>query len=369
MSDTTKLPADSRYGEATRLGIPAIDLRSDTQTKPSAAMREAMAHAEVGDEQQGEDPTVLALEQRAATYLGQEAAVYVPSATMANQIALVILGAPATELLLEETAHILCAELGGAAAHAGLQTRGVPGVRGVISPEQLRASAVRNGGNYTPRTSVLALENTHNSSGGTVWPLEDLRSVVAVARELEIGVHLDGARLANASVASGVPASVIGGLFDTVTLCLSKGLGAPVGAVIAGSAELMERARFQKHRFGGAMRQAGIVAAAGVYALEHNVDRLADDHARAKRLAEGLAARGVSVAPDPIETNFVLVDVTDTGLTMAEAIARIAAVGVGMGGSFDPGVLRALTHLDISDADIDRVIEVVPEALGIAVSS
>ncbi len=213
---------------------------------------------------------------------------------------------------------------------------------------------------------MLALENTHNTSGGAVWPIESLRSVVDVARELELGLHLDGARIANAAVASGVPASVIGGLFDTVTLCLSKGLGAPLGALIAGSAELMNRARFEKHRFGGAMRQAGIVAAAGIYALEHNVDRLADDHARAKRLAEGLADRGVPVDPHPVETNFVLFDVADLNLTVPEAVARLESVGVGMSATTEPGVIRALTHLDIGDEDIERAIELVPDALGAA---
>ncbi len=273
-----------------------IDLRSDTQTKPSPAMRDAMARAEVGDEQRREDPTVLALEERAAAFLGQDEAVYLPTATMANQIALAILGERGTELIVEETAHIMVAELGGAAMHSGLQTRGLPGQRGCISVDQVRTAARPSDGLHIPRASVVALENTHNSAGGTVWPLEELHAVVEAARELGLAVHLDGARLANAAVALGVPAAEIGGRFDTVTLCLSKGLGAPLGAVIAGSPGLMARARVEKHRFGGAMRQAGIVAAAGIYALEHNVERLADDHARARRLAEGWRAGGVPIA-------------------------------------------------------------------------
>jgi threonine aldolase len=344
-----------------------IDLRSDTQTKPSAAMREAMVRAEVGDEQRREDPTVLALEERAGAFLGQEASVYLPTATMANQIALAILGQRGTELIVEETAHIMIAELGGAAMHSGLQTRGLPGYRGVLSPLQIRTAAHASDGFHIPRASIVALENTHNSSGGAVWPLESLRSVVDTARELGLAVHLDGARLANAAVASGVPASVIGGLFDTVTLCLSKGLGAPLGALIAGSAELMARARVEKHRFGGAMRQAGIVAAAGLYALEHNVDRLADDHVRARRLADGWADRGVPADPHLVETNFVQVDVSDVKLTSAEAIARLASVGVGLSATIEPGVIRAVTHLDITDEDVERAIELVPGALGIAV--
>ncbi len=345
-----------------------IDLRSDTQTKPSPGMREAMARAEVGDEQRREDPTVLALEERAAVFLGQDEAVYLPTATMANQIALAILGTRGTELIVEETAHIMVAELGGAAMHSGLQTRGLPGYRGCLSPRQVRTAARPSDGFHIPRASVVALENTHNSSGGTVWPFETLRSVVDTARELALSVHLDGARLANAAVASGVPAAQIGGLFDTVTLCLSKGLGAPLGAVIAGSHELMARARVEKHRFGGAMRQAGIVAAAGLYALEHNVDRLADDHARARRLAEGWAAHGVSADPHLVETNFVQVDVGDLGLTSAEAIARLGAAGVGMSATVEPGVIRAVTHLDVSDDDVERALELVPQALGTLVA-
>jgi threonine aldolase len=328
-------------------------------------MRAAMAAAEVGDEQRREDPTVLALEGRAAAYLGHEEAVYLPTATMANQIALAILGERGTELIVEETAHIMVAELGGAAMHSGLQTRGLPGHRGRLSPAQIEATARSSDGFHIPRASIVALENTHNSAGGTIWPLEELEAVVECSRALGLAVHLDGARLANASVASGVAAARIGSLTDTVTLCLSKGLGCPLGAVIAGSAGLMARARVEKHRFGGAMRQAGIVAAAGVYALEHNVDRLADDHARAKRLAEGWAERGVPTDPEAVETNFVQVDVGSLGLTSAEAIARLAEAGVGLTGTARPGVLRAVTHLDVDDDDIDQAIEAAPAALGV----
>jgi threonine aldolase len=341
-----------------------IDLRSDTQTKPSPGMRAAMAEAEVGDEQRREDPTVIALEQRAAVYLGQEEAVYLPTATMANQISLAILGERGTELIVEETAHIMVAELGGAAMHSGLQTRGLPGHRGRLLPEQLEGAVRPSDGFHQPRTSIVALENTHNSAGGAVWPLEELEAVVQTARRLGLAVHLDGARLANASVATGVPAARIGGLVDTVTLCLSKGLGCPLGAVIAGRSDLMARARVEKHRFGGAMRQAGIVAAAGLYALEHNVDRLADDHARARLLAEGWAERGVRADPEKVETNFVQLDVGAFGLSSSEAARMLADAGVGLSATVHPGVLRAVTHLDLDDADIDRAIELVPAALG-----
>jgi threonine aldolase len=339
-----------------------VDLRSDTATRPSAAMREAMAHAEVGDEQEREDPTVLELERRAAELLGQEEAVYLPTATMGNQIALAILGERGTELVVEERAHIMTSELAGAAYHSGLQTRPLPGYRGRLTPEQIRSVGWKDGDFWTPRASILALENTHNTSGGTVWPLDELRAAVDTAHELGMHAHLDGARLMNAAVASGTPAAEIAGSFDTVTLCLSKGLGCPLGALIAGSAELMYKARVEKHRFGGAMRQAGIVAAAGVYALEHNVDRLADDHARARRLAEGWAAAGLAVDRELVQTNFVQLEVPD----VEEAKARIREHGVLLSQT-TPTRLRAVTHLDITDDDIDAAIEAVPQALGVHV--
>ncbi|HET7043638.1 MAG TPA: GntG family PLP-dependent aldolase, partial [Gaiellaceae bacterium] len=347
-----------------RLEFGMIDLRSDTQTKPSPAMREAMARAEVGDEQEREDPTVLELERRAAALLGQEEAVYLPTATMGNQIALAILGERGTEIVVEETAHIMVSELGGAAVHSGLQTRGLPGYRGRLTPQQVRASTYADGAFHTPRTSLLAVENTHNTAGGTVWPLEELREIVAAAREHGVLVHLDGARLLNAAVASGVAAAEIGGLFDSVTLCLSKGLGCPLGAVIAGSHEWMRRARLEKHRFGGAMRQAGIVAASGLYALDHNVERLADDHARARRLAEGWAAAGLPVDLELVETNFVQVDVGSLSLDEDEALARIRGAGVVLSRTMKPGVLRAVTHLDIDDGDVEIALGAVPSALG-----
>jgi threonine aldolase len=326
-------------------------------------MRQAMATAEVGDEQEREDPTVLELERRVADLLGQEEAVYLPTATMANEIGLVILGERGGELIVEARSHILTAELGGAAFHGGLLVRGLPGYRGRISAEQVRAAAWNDGEFWTPPMSVLALENTHNTAGGAVWPLDELRETVAAARELGLRAHLDGARLMNASVASGVGAAEIAGLFDTATLCLSKGLGCPLGALIAGSHELMHRARIEKHRFGGAMRQAGIVAAAGLYALDHNVERLADDHARASRLASGWAEAGLPVDLELVQTNFVQVDVGQLGLTVAEALARIREHGVLLSHT-RPGVLRAVTSLEIDDDDVEAALAAVPRALG-----
>ncbi len=340
-----------------------VDLRSDTQTQPSPAMREAMANAVVGDEQEREDTTVIALEEQAAALLGQDEAVYLPTATMGNQIALAILGERGGELLVEERAHIMTSELGGAAFHSGLQTRGLPGFRGRFTAAQVRATAWKDGEFWTPRMSIVALENTHNTAGGTVWPLDELRETVAAARELGLAAHLDGARLLNAAVASGVAAAEIGRTFDTVTLCLSKGLGCPLGAVIAGSHELMHRARVEKHRFGGAMRQAGIVAAAGIYALDHNVERLADDHARARRLAEGWAEAGLPVEPELVETNFVQIDLSQLELGEEEALARVRQEGV-LVSRTKPGVLRAVTHLDVTDEDVEHALAAVPRALG-----
>ncbi len=341
-----------------------IDLRSDTKTKPSPEMRAAIAAAEVGDEQRREDPTVIELERRAAQVLGQEEAVYVPTATMANEIALGVLGRPGDEVVAEENSHIFVSELGGPAVHAGLMTRPIRCPNGRFTPEQIRETFRAGDNTHTPGTRIVSVENTHNASGGRVWPLDELEAVVQTARELDLRLHLDGARVLNAAVALGVPAAEIGGHFDTVTLCLSKGLGCPLGALVAGSPERMAEARRLKHRFGGAMRQAGIVAAAGVHALEHNVDRLAEDHARARRLAEGLYDAGVSVRLEQVETNFVQVDVGPLGLGPAEALERLAQQGVGLSMTVHPTRLRAVTHLDVDDDDIERAVELIPRALG-----
>jgi threonine aldolase len=326
-------------------------------------MRQAIATAEVGDEQKREDPTVNLIERRAAELLGHEEAVYLPTATMANEIALRLHGEPGDEVLAEEHSHILIAELGGPAALSGFLTRPLPGERGRLAPDQIRAAARLWDDRHTPITRIVSIENTHNSSGGRVWPLEDVQAVAATCRELGLRLHLDGARLFNAAVALGVPAAEIGRHADTVTVCLSKGLGCPLGALVAGSAELMVRARRFKHLFGGAMRQAGIVAAAGVYAFDHHIDRLAEDHARARRLADGLAAAGLPLDPDDVETNFVQLDVAPLGLTHSEALDRLHPAGVGCSATIHPTVLRAVVHLDVTDDDIERAIEIVPDAL------
>ena len=342
-----------------------IDLRSDTLTQPTPGMRAAIANAVVGDEQKREDPTVLDLEERAAALLGQEAAVYLPTATMANQIALRLLGQPGDELLAEEHSHILLYELGGPAVHAGLVTRGLEGHGGRLGADQIRRAVRYDEEIHHPLTRVVSLENTHNASGGRVWPLDEIVAVTETCRELGLRVHLDGARLLNAAVASRVAATDIGRHFDTVTLCLSKGLGCPLGALLAGSSELMRTGRRLKFLFGGAMRQAGIVAAAGVYAFDHHVDRLADDHARARRLAEGLAVAALPVDLEQVETNFVQIDVGKLGMSSSDAIARLRAEGIGLSITIRPNVLRAVTHLDVSDEDIETAIDAIPRALGV----
>jgi threonine aldolase len=329
-------------------------------------MRAAIAAAAVGDEQKREDPTVNDLEERAARLLGQDEAVFLPTATMANQIAIRLHTELGDELIGEENCHVFISELGGPAVHSGVVTRGLPGVAGRYGAAQVRA-ARREPAIHSPRTRLLWVENTHNASGGRIWPLEEIGELRAVALELDLRFHLDGARLLNASVALGVEPAEIGSRFDTVTLCLSKGLGCPLGAILAGSSEAMGNARRLKHLFGGAMRQAGIVAAAGVYALDNHVERLADDHRRARRLALGLAEAGLAVDPDRVETNFVQLDVAP--LSKEEAIARLAEHGVGLSATIHPSVLRAVTHLDVSDEDVDGALEAIPRALGARVSA
>jgi threonine aldolase len=255
----------------------------------------------------------------------------------------------------------MLSELGGPAAHSGLLTIGLEGTKGRFSPDQVVSEIRDRTSVHVAPTRIVAVENTHNSSGGRVWPLEEIDAIVATCREHELFVHLDGARLVNAAIACDVPSARIGGAFDTVTLCFSKGLGCPLGALIAGSHERMETARRGKHFFGGAMRQAGIVAAAALYALDHHVDRIADDHARARRLGEALADAGVSVDLDQVETNFVQIDV---GPDRADAIERMKENGVLVSTTVHPTVVRAVTHLDISDDDVESAIAAISTALG-----
>ena len=340
-----------------------IDLRSDTATRPSGAMRAAIAAAEVGDEQRREDPSVTALQERVAALLGHEAGLFVPTATMANQIALKLHSRPGDVLVAHEHAHVLVYEYGGPAVHAGLVTVGIPSENGRFGADELMGVAKPTGKDADQRVAVVVAEDTSNAAGGRCWPLEELDALRDAAHGSAIALHLDGARVLNAAVAQGVEPAAIGGRADTATLCLSKGLGCPLGAVLVGSYDAMRVAWREKHLFGGAMRQAGVVAAAGLYALDHNVARLADDHARARALAEGWAASGVPVLVDRVETNFVQVDVGSLGLTSADAMALLRDEGVGLSATIYPGVLRAVTHLDVTDDDVDAALTAVPRAL------
>jgi threonine aldolase len=340
-----------------------IDLRTDTLTQPTAGMRRAIAEAVVGDEQKREDPTVIALEERGAALLGHEEAVFVPTATMANQIALRTLTDPGDEVVAEADAHIFRYELGGPAVHSGLVMKPLETQDGRFTASQLAEIVNPAADLHMAPTRVVCVENTHNGGGGRVWPLEQVREVAAEARRHRLALHLDGARLLNAAVASGTSAAEYGREFDTVTLCLSKGLGCPLGALVAGSRERMAKARRFKHLFGGAMRQAGIVAAAGLYALDHHVERLADDHANARRLADGLAGAGLPVDVSQVETNFLLLDAGALGLGADDAVARLRAEGVLLSFAARKDVLRAVTHLDVSDADVENAVERIPRAL------
>jgi threonine aldolase len=327
-----------------------VNLYSDTQTRPTAGMRRAMAEAEVGDEQRFEDPTVNALCARVAELLGKEAAVFLPSGTMCNEIAFRLHIRPGgDEAILHRTAHPIIAEAGGPAAFAGAVLHPLDSPDGTFTGDDVRA-ALRPPSRYEPRSRLVSVEQTVNMAGGRVWPLERLRGVVEAAQEAGLRLHLDGARLLNAVVAAGVPAEEYARGFDTVWLDFTKGLGAPVGACLAGSAELIEEAWRYKQMIGGAMRQAGIVAAGALYALDHHVERLASDHANARRLAAGL--EGLEV--DDVETNMVFFAVDDA----PGFVAALERAGVRMGAT-GPRRVRAVTHLDVSAEDIDRAIDAV----------
>ena len=326
-----------------------IDLRSDTVTRPTEAMRRAMAEAPVGDDVFGEDPMVNALEEYVAGLLGKEAAIYCPSGTMTNQIGLFVNTNRGEEVLLHEGAHVYVYEAGAPALLSSVQVRTLTGEGGVISSDALRA-AVRPENLHFPRSRLLCLENTHNTAGGKVYPLEDFAAVAGEARALGLKVHLDGARLFNAAVAAGVPAREWCAHADTVSVCSSKGLGAPVGSLLAGGEEDIHEARRARKAFGGGMRQAGVIAAASLHAFEHHVERLAEDHERAKRLAAGLQSAGYDV--EPPETNIMLVGVGD-----AEGfLAALAREGV-LATPAKAGYVRLCTHLDVGDWEIEATIE------------
>jgi threonine aldolase len=337
-----------------------VNLYSDTQTTPTEGMRAAIAGAEVGDEQRGRDPTTRKLQDRVAELLGHEAAVFLPSGTMCNGIAFRLHVRPGgDEIILDRSAHPVDSEAGGPAQLAGAMVRTLDGDRGVFTPGQLEAAVRSPGDRYAPRSRVVSVEQTTNVGGGRVWPLEAIRSVVGVARRHGLRAHLDGARLMNAAVASGVAASDYASGFDTAWIDFTKGLGAPVGAVLAGSRELIDEAWRWKQMLGGAFRQSGMMAAGCLYALDHHVERLAEDHEHARLLSAGLATlSGVRIDPATVETNIVIFEVDDAPAFVDQLADRVELLAL------DAHRVRAITHLEITRNGIERALAALSDALG-----
>ncbi|MEA2711763.1 MAG: threonine aldolase [Phycisphaerales bacterium] len=340
------------------------DLFSDTLTKPSKEMRRAMADAEVADEQRREDPTTNALQSRVADILGKEAAVFMPSGAMCNAVAVKTHTQPGEAIVCDRRAHVYRSEFGGAALLSGVTTEPIDTERGIFSVDEFEA-VLANFGAYGATPRVLCVEQTHNFGAGAIWPLDQLRKVCDAAHARGMKTHMDGARLFNASVASKIPPRDYAASCDSVWIDLSKGLGCPVGAVLAGTKEFIDRAWRWKHAFGGAMRQSGILAAAGLYALDHNIARLADDHANARLLAEALSTiKGVRLDPGLPETNIIFFDTAAAGISPVDFVAKLLDLGVRMG--HISRRVRAVTHLDVSRADIERTIETVRRLLASA---
>ena len=340
-----------------------IDLRSDTVTKPSDAMREVMARAEVGDDVYGEDPTVNRLQEMAAALLGKAHALFVPSGTMANQLSIRVQTRPGDEVIIESRAHIVRYEQGAAAALSGVQLHMIPTDRGILDPTQVEV-AIRPTDPHTLSTGLICLENTHNSGGGSIYPLASIERIREIALAHGIPMHLDGARLFNAVVATGVSAAEYARHFETVSFCLSKGLGAPVGSlVVTNDRPMVDKLRRFRRMYGGAMRQAGILAAAGIYALEHNISRLKEDHEHARRLARLLQKiPTVSLDPDRVETNIVMFDLVDSSRSVQEIVASLKKEGLllnAVGGT----TIRAVTHLDVTVQDIEKAGQIFARVL------
>ena len=335
-----------------------IDLRSDTVTKPSPEMRQAMAEAVVGDDVFGEDPTVNALQERVATLVGKEAALFVPSGSMANLVAISAHTERGDEVIIEKNGHTFNYESGGVCAAAGIQLHPLMGERGILEASQIEA-AIRPPDDHFAPTRLIVLENTHNRGGGTIYPLEKIAEIREMATSRGLHMHLDGARLWNACVASGRRPSEYAQYFDSLMMCFSKGLGAPVGSIIAGSQEFIERAHRYRKLYGGGMRQVGVIAAAAQYAMDHNVDRLAEDHHNAEMFAQAVAqCQGVDLNPEHVETNIIIFDVSSSGRTAQEIVQVFMEQGVLMLAA-SPNTIRAVTHLNVSKEDIEKAIEVV----------
>ncbi len=333
-----------------------VDLRSDTLTKPDEGMRQAMATAEVGDDVFGEDPTVNLLQEKIAELTGKKAALFVASGTMANQIAINAHTQPGDEVICEERAHIFNYESGSPAMLSGVQLRPLPGKYGVLDIEEVE-EAIRPPDHHFPQTRLIALENTHNRWGGTIYPLEEIKKMHKLAKKHKLKMHLDGARLWNASIATGITIKEFAKYFDSVSLCFSKGLGAPVGSIVAGDEDFIERAHRYRKAYGGGMRQAGILAAAALYAIENNWQRMAEDHQRARVLAEAINEMpGLVVNLQTVQTNIVIVDTSLTGHSSQEIAKRLLEKGVKVI-AFAPTRLRAVTHLHIDNKAIEHAID------------
>jgi threonine aldolase len=340
-----------------------VDLRSDTVTAPSAAMREAIASAPVGDDVYGDDPTVNSLEERVAAMFGKDAGVFTPTGSLANQLAIRMLVAPGEELLAETNSHIVRAELGAAAVFSGITTRTWPAVNGLLNAADALEIARPDSGPYLVSTTAIAVENTHNFGGGTVQPISEIVALHAGAQKLGLALHLDGARIWNAHVASGVSFLEYGKYFDTISVCLSKGLGAPIGSIMLSTKDRATKARVWRKRYGAGMRQVGLLAAAGHYALDHNIAPLAQDHRRAKEIAVALNALVPSVIdPATVQTNIVGLDLAELNITAAELATRCKAEGL-LIGALGPKYARLVTHLDIDDAGTAYAIDVLKRAL------
>jgi threonine aldolase len=340
-----------------------IDLRSDTVTKPTPAMRKVMAEAEVGDDVYGEDPTMNALQEKVAKLLGKESAIFVPTGTMANQLAIKAHTQPGDEVIIEATSHAYTFEGGGGAALSGVQCYTVRGERGILDASQIE-SAIRPSDHHYAITRLVSIENTHNRGGGSIYPIEKMRGIYQLAKSKGLVVHLDGARLWNASVATGIRLHEYAQYADSVSVCLSKGLGAPVGSLVAGSKILIDRVHRFRKMFGGGMRQVGILAAAGIYAIDHHFERLAEDHGNAKRLAMGLKEfKGISIEQEPVETNIIIFDVSGSGKTPAQVRDAMKKEKVLMN-AVSPTQIRLLTHLDVTREDIETALRAFTKVLG-----
>jgi threonine aldolase len=340
-----------------------IDLRSDTVTRPSQAMRQAMASAEVGDDVYSDDPTVNSLEERVAALFGKEDGLFTPTGSLANQLAIRMLVAPGEELIAETNSHIVRAELGAAAVFSGITTRTWPAKNGLLVAKDALEIARPNSGPYLVSTTAIAVENTHNFGGGTVQPLEEIKALRKGADEIGVALHLDGARIWNAHVASGVAFNEYGKYFDTISVCLSKGLGAPIGSVMLSTKERVAKARVWRKRYGAGMRQVGLLAGAAHYALDNNIARLSEDHRRAKELAVAIAAIDKSfVDPALVETNIVGLDLANAPYTAAELATRCREAGLWIS-ALGPKYARLVTHLDFDDEQCAAAIEILKRVL------